>query len=356
MGTKENVNYCYIPMPFVSNAKIELLYRDPEEGETKELNFHTRIFYSNEKRNFEKEGKLYVEWNKDFNTQLGQPHTFLNVNGKGHFFGAIMQIQGLKSGMTLFFEGDDIAVVDGDTTIHGTGSEDFFNGGWYAFLDRWDTKMSLPLHGSLDYSLAACRTGGYRFYLTDKIPFKKNIKYVMENGPVDNNFPTENTTLGFYYCDTPPQTIMKPENKLSRVYLPDTLTVYPQLMLFNIWRDVDIKTEWCSPTGGYSYNFSVTNDSAIRILLDEIPYGNYKVFLDVNTDEQSPEISLWQRQTMVGDWLSLYQTEFIREAEMYVCNISIRDYWDTLTIRYRTKKDRNRFRLNRLLFVKIAEI
>ena len=55
--------------------------------------------------------------------------------------------------MTLFFEGDDSTYVDNKMRLHGTGSEDYYNGGWYALLDRWDRGNSLPLHGCLDYSL-----------------------------------------------------------------------------------------------------------------------------------------------------------------------------------------------------------
>ena len=66
------------------------------------------------------------------------PYTMLNVKGKGHFVGTVLQAQGLKTGMTIFFEGDDSTVVDGELRMHGTGSEDFFNGGWYALMDRWD--------------------------------------------------------------------------------------------------------------------------------------------------------------------------------------------------------------------------
>lgn len=45
--------------------------------------------------------------------------------------------------MTLFFEGDDSTYVDNKMRLHGTGSEDYYNGGWYALLDRWDRGNSL---------------------------------------------------------------------------------------------------------------------------------------------------------------------------------------------------------------------
>ena len=45
----------------------------------------------------------------------------------------------------VFFEGDDLTTVDGELVIHGTGSEDSFNGGWYDVPGRWDGPVALPL-------------------------------------------------------------------------------------------------------------------------------------------------------------------------------------------------------------------
>jgi hypothetical protein len=53
----------------------------------------------------------------------------------------------MVSGETPFFEGDDETTIDGQTTIRGTGSEDFFNGGWYDVPDRWEKNLSFPLSG-----------------------------------------------------------------------------------------------------------------------------------------------------------------------------------------------------------------
>ncbi len=30
--------------------------------------------------------------------------------------------------------------------LHGTGSENYYNGGWYAVLERWNRGNSLPIH------------------------------------------------------------------------------------------------------------------------------------------------------------------------------------------------------------------
>ena len=78
------------------------------------------------------EGQFYTAWRRENPTKLGEPYTFIETTGRGHLVGVILQAQGFESGKTLFFEGDDETTVDGELVVRGTGSEDFFNGGWYA--------------------------------------------------------------------------------------------------------------------------------------------------------------------------------------------------------------------------------
>jgi hypothetical protein len=173
-GYSDGTNYCYYPMPFDRSAKIELIYRKADSL-VAAISLKAEIYYSNQKRNIDTEGKFYAAWNSN-QLAAGTPsHVFLNTKGRGHYVASILQSRGLRPGMTYFFEGDDSISIDGAMRMHGTGSEDYFNGGWYAFPDRWDAKSSLPLHGSLAYSLPFCRTGGYRLFLSDKMSFEKSI-------------------------------------------------------------------------------------------------------------------------------------------------------------------------------------
>ncbi len=349
MGTKNNINYCYLPMPFDKSASVELISRDSE----KVYDFTTRVFYSSQKRDVKKEGKLYVEWNKILESQEGVPMTMISSNGKGHFIGAIMQTQNLKPGMTLFLEGDDIAIVDGENTIHGTGSEDYFNGGWYAFIDTWDRAMSLPVHGSLAYSLAYGRTGAYRWHLNDKISFKESLNYSMEHGPHGNKELVTNSTLGFYYCDSPKQKITEPTNELSKVYQPKTYMLYPQTMNLNLWIDVEMKTEWCSPSGGFTYIFKVIDESKIRVYIDEIPAGKYKLYVDYKELSEGCKISFWQRQNKVSKEINTYAKKKDRVEKLYVCDFEVSEIKNTLTLQFKTAEAKNKFLLNRLIFEKI---
>jgi len=50
------------------------------------------------------EGKFYALWRRENPTPDGQPYTFIDVSGRGHLVGLVLQAQGLESGKTLFFE------------------------------------------------------------------------------------------------------------------------------------------------------------------------------------------------------------------------------------------------------------
>jgi hypothetical protein len=347
LGTQENKNYCYFPMPFDAAAKVELVNRgDSPKSIT------AKIYYTTEKRS-SNEGKFYANWNKDINPAKGTVHTFLDIQNKGHYVGTILQSQGLKAGMTLFFEGDDSTAIDGEFRMHGTGSEDYFNGGWYALLDRWDDKMSLPLHGSLAYSLPFARTGGYRLFLSDKMSFEKSFFHSIEHGPVGNTFPVDYTSVSFYYASEGVKEQSSPNELLTKVFLPDTLILYPQLMDFNFAGNMDVKTSWKYRTGGESYFFTGTNDSWIRISMTDIPHGTYKLFVDVQNKSDGCEFSLWQRQSQISDWISTFAMEERTAKDRYVCDINIQDFKDTMTIRFNVDGQKNNLLLHRLTLVKV---
>jgi hypothetical protein len=350
LGSRNNKAYCYFPMPFDKSAKIELVERKGSPAAPVEVK--ATIWYSTEKRHTGREGKFYAAWKKITKEQAGKPHIFADITGKGHYVGTLLQAQGLKAGMTIFFEGDDSTSIDGSFRLHGTGSEDYFNGGWYAMMDRWDDKMSLPLHGSLGYSLPLCRTGGYRFYLSDKLSFEKSFFHSIEHGPEKNNFPSDYTSLGLYYCDSPSEDITVPSDKLTTVFIPDTLFIYPQLMDFTLFGKMNVETTWKYGTGGESYYFTPGEDSWLRFSMKEIPEGKYSLCFDLIKDQSGCEFSLWQRQKQLSHWISSYSVKEERANDLYVCDIAIPETYTTLTLRFRTDGQKKRLLLNRIRLIR----
>lgn len=200
IGSDAGRHYCFLPCPFDQSAKMSLQYR-AIEGTT--IPFKVKVYYNTEARIKQTEGKLYAFWHGEINPEQGKFYDFLSVKGKGHYVGTIHSAQGLYPGNMVFFEGDDSTYVDGKMRIHGTGSEDYYNGGWYDLPGKWDRAKSLPLHGCLDYHLKTARTGGFRFYTTDKLSFEKEFYMGIEHGMVGNTHPVNYKSVAFYYLDKP---------------------------------------------------------------------------------------------------------------------------------------------------------
>ncbi|HEX4486382.1 MAG TPA: DUF2961 domain-containing protein, partial [Terriglobales bacterium] len=144
-------------------------------------------------------------WNRESPVPQGKPFTFVDLLGRGHLVGVVLQAQGLQPGQTLFFEGDDEATLDGELTIRGTGSEDFFNGGWYDIPGRWNGRFSLPLSGALDYQKALGRTGAYRLMINDAYAFRKSLKLTIEHGGEGNRVPADYAATSFFYLQDAPE-------------------------------------------------------------------------------------------------------------------------------------------------------
>ena len=344
LGTSNNTAYCYFPMPFERKAKIELVYR-PSDGsiKTEPIAVKADIFVSLKKYDRAKEGKFYAFWNPERNAPLGKPHVFLEGKGKGHYVGTVLQAQGRRPGMTTFFEGDDVTMIDGEMRMHGTGSEDYFNGGWYALLDRWDRKMSLPLHGSLDYSLPYARTGGFRLFISDKMPFEKEIRHTIEHGPEQNNTPADYTSVALYYAEKPiTQLQVKPQNSLTTVFVPDTFMVYPQLMRYSIAGAVKIDGNLIqSATGGL-----------VQIDLSDLPQGYYQLFADMEKSADGAEIVVWQRQKQVSKPVSFYAEKNEALPNQYICDINLDDFKNAVTFHFKPDQARCNIQIQRLQLIR----
>lgn len=199
VGTDAGWNYVRFPMPFERGARIELV---SERAAGPPVTIQSELVVSDHGKEAV-EGTFHAAWHRENPTSVGKSFTYLDVHGRGHAVGAILQAQGVQGGQTTFFEGDDGAIIDGDFAIHGTGSEDFFNGGWYSAPNRWDRRVSLPLSGCLEYHKHLARTGGYRLFFADAYSFSRSLVFTMEHGGEGNSESTDYTSVTYYYLDRP---------------------------------------------------------------------------------------------------------------------------------------------------------
>jgi len=199
-GTLDGVSYVYLPMPYDRSAKVELI---SERAVGPPIAVEAEVIHAPAPRRPE-EGRFYAVWRRESPTTNGKPFTFVEAEGHGHIVAAFLQAQGPEPGSTPFFEGDDQCTIDGELRIHGTGSEDFFNGGWYDVPGRWDGRRSLPLSGCLDYKKHLSRSAGYRFMVPDPIVYQRSVHLAIEHAPERNDILTDYVVVTYLYADRPP--------------------------------------------------------------------------------------------------------------------------------------------------------
>src|SRR5690606_10514999 len=303
------------------------------------------VYYTDVKRDRDREGKLYVQSRRHYNIPDGVPHLIADVKGRGHFVGTIVAAQGLEAGHTMFWEGDDVAVIDGEMRIHGTGSEDYFNGGWYAVMDRWNLGMSLPIHGSLDYDLTTSRTGGYRFYLSDKLNFEKSLRLTIEPQPeAERNVKTDYTSLGFFYADRPQfeNTPMTITQEAIPIRTRDVLT--PQAMVLTLYwlasAAFDDPAIVFSMKTSDSWTAKIDFDAVpmAQLYLDNLDKGKYKLYVEYGYAGSPGDFSIWQGSRKISEWISPDNTGDERELAL-AGEIEISDEMKTITLRKRVAEN-----------------
>lgn len=132
----------------------------------------------------------------------GVDYIFLGTNGRGKFVGVTHTMRGPAD--RAYLEGDERVYTDGSESpqIHGTGTEDFYEGGWYFNRDTFTN----PLNGNPAHEpgLRGCPTGSdctgaYRQMLADAVPFRSQITFGIEHGPV-NDVPADYSSTAYWYA------------------------------------------------------------------------------------------------------------------------------------------------------------
>ncbi|GFP22617.1 hypothetical protein HKBW3S44_00850 [Candidatus Hakubella thermalkaliphila] len=210
---------CFFPMPFASGARMVVT----SECSSEEVLFYYYIDYHAYKQPLEGMGRFHAQWrrqnpcdgisdegmtNEEFefggeNTTGEGNYVILEAEGQGHYVGCNLNIHNLRltDAWNWYGEGDDMIFIDGEPfppSLHGTGTEDYFNTSWcpcevytapYHGItmpggDNWSGKISL-----------------YRFHIEDPIVFQKSIRVTIEHGHANRRSDDYSSTAYWYQAE-----------------------------------------------------------------------------------------------------------------------------------------------------------
>ena len=235
---------CWFPMPFSKQASIELVNESDES-----MNFYYYIDYEVHDEIPADFGLFHAQWNRknpcEGVSEVGMNnlefsfggqniggkgnYVILEAEGCGHYVGCNLNIHNLRKGerfdwpqnlswpMNLdeglgnqevlftkfnwYGEGDDMIFIDGEEwppSLHGTGTEDYFNTAYCPAVKFEAPYHGMTLPGGPNWS---GKISVYRFHIEDPVHFKKSIRVTIEHGHANHRSDDYSSTAYWYQLE-----------------------------------------------------------------------------------------------------------------------------------------------------------
>lgn len=189
--------FCKFPMPFRKGFRIEAENLD----QTIDTDIFLNAVYQVVEEVDPNEGYFHTAFATGRDLQEGM--TLVEVEGKGHYAGCTLSLQGKRLNELSFLEAPEYVYMDEDWTvprITGTGLEDYFLGGWYF---REGT-FSGPLHGVPVKDPLRASVVMYRVHEGDALRFQKRFRFTFVHPwEKDRINPYFFSSASFLYLDRP---------------------------------------------------------------------------------------------------------------------------------------------------------
>jgi hypothetical protein len=238
----------YFPMPFQTSARITItndgsiktdsFYYNIDSIAMAELPADLAYFHAHYRQATPCRGWT-GNWQNNYDPPVGTAtnltgkdnYVFLEAQGKGHLIGVTQAVLQNQSGW--MGEGDEMIFIDGDTqpTINGTGTEDYYNGGWN-FGQQPFAYMRNGAPCVVDPEQIGGRYCMYRWHLDNPVRFQTSLKFTMEHGHANHR--SDNFFSTAYWYQTEPHlpfpALPPPAARIPRVYAvggPGPLPVSP---------------------------------------------------------------------------------------------------------------------------------
>lgn len=214
---KSKALVCYFSMPFATQARIEIDNQSDHDIKS----FYYYIDYEEYEQLDGNSGRFHAWWNRQLtpvepiegeaewgliaphapNKDNKKNYVFADIQGCGHFVGLNYFVD--NPGPMWYGEGDDMWQIDGEPwpySLHGTGTEDFFNCAW--------CPNEVFMHPYFGYARVVRdaawlgRTHSYRFFIEDPVYFSKSLFASIEHGH-NNSLTLDLCTVAYWYQNEP---------------------------------------------------------------------------------------------------------------------------------------------------------
>lgn len=208
---------CYFPMPFARGARIEIVNESAEPCRS----FYYYVDYEELQAPARDSGRFHAVWNRNVSRPaqgvenewgaLGATarnltnacnHVILDARGRGHYVGVNYYVE---CPSTMWYgEGDDMWFIDGEAwppSLHGTGTEDYFNSSWCPKEVYMHPYFGYPRVNEGQTGWLG-RTHCYRFHIEEPIRFEKSLHGSIEIGHADS-LTADVVTVAYWYQAEP---------------------------------------------------------------------------------------------------------------------------------------------------------
>jgi hypothetical protein len=235
---------CFFPMPFSERAQVELT----SECEA-EVTFYYYVDYELHDQIPSDFARFHAQWrrenpcegvsdegmdNQEFEfggTNVGGAgnYVILEAEGRGHYVGCNLNIHNLRQRPDLawpgelswpmrleeamgraevifkcfnwYGEGDDMIFINGEEwppSLHGTGTEDYFNTAFCPAVKYDAPYHGITLPGGPNWS---GKVSLYRFHIEDPIHFQRSIRVTIEHGHANRRSDDYSSTAYWYQME-----------------------------------------------------------------------------------------------------------------------------------------------------------
>jgi hypothetical protein len=210
---------CWFPMPFASAARITAL----SECTDAEVKLYFYVDWEQYDALPDDLGRFHAQWRRENptdgadergytnhqlleegeNTSGAGNYVILDARGRGHYVGCHLDVHNLRetAEWNWYGEGDDMIFVDGEPfppSLHGTGTEDYFNAAWCPTQPFAGPYSGITLPGGPNW---AGKASLYRFHVEDPIHFRESIRVTIEHGHANRRSDDVSSTAYWYQVE-----------------------------------------------------------------------------------------------------------------------------------------------------------